>query len=113
MPYRYTGRGTVKNDAETYEELVESRDLSFIKHFRVPRLRHPTAIERSNFIRLHHTWKLGDRFWKLAAEHYNNPKYWWVIAWYNQRPVENMISLGDTIIIPKPLQTVLDHVKYY
>jgi hypothetical protein len=113
MPYRYTGRGTITNDVETYEDLTADRGLSFIKHFRVPRLRHPTARERSNFTRIRHTWKLGDRYWKLSAEHYNNSKYWWVIAWYNQKPVENMLTIGDTIIIPKPLQSVLEYVKYY
>ena len=96
MPYRYTGRQIVKNDVETYEELADSRDLSFVKHYKVPRLRHPSAFD-----------------WKLASEYYGNPKYWWVIAWYNQKPVENMLTIGDTIIVPKPLQTVLEYVKYY
>ena len=49
----------------------------------------------------------------LAAEHYGNPKYWWVIAWYNQRPTENMLNLGNTIIIPKPLEVVLESLRYY
>ena len=113
MPYRYTGRQIIKNDVETYEELADSRDLPFINHYKVPRLRHPTAFERSNFTRLRHTWRLGDRYWKLASEYYGNPKYWWVIAWYNQKPVESMLTIGDTVIVPKPLQTVLEYVKYY
>ncbi len=113
MPYRYTGKRVIKNDAETYEEIVADRDKSFVNHFGIPRLRHPSAFERSNFVRVRHTWRLGDRYWKLSAHHYGKPKYWWVIAWYNQKPTENMVKLGDTIIIPKPLQTVLEYVKYY
>ena len=113
MPFRYTGNRVIKNDVETYEELANERGLQFINHLKTPRLRHPSAFERSTFTRIRHTWKLGDRYWKLSAEHYGNPKYWWVIAWYNQRPTENMLVIGDTIIIPKPLQTVLEYVKYY
>ena len=99
MPNRYTGRKIIKNDAEVYEELVENRDRTFISHHKTPRLRH--------------IWKLGDRYWKLATIHYGDPSYWWVIAWYNKKPVENMLTIGDTIIIPKPLQTVLEYVKNY
>lgn len=113
MPNRYTGRKIIKNDAEVYEELVENRDRTFISHHKTPRLRHPTARDRTLFTRVRHIWKLGDRYWKLATIHYGDPSYWWVIAWYNKKPVENMLTIGDTIIIPKPLQTVLEYVKNY
>ena len=113
MPNRYTGRKIIKNDAQVYEELAEKRDRAFISHHKTPRLRHPTSTERALFARVRHIWKLGDRYWKLAATHYGDPSYWWVIAWYNKRPVENMVTIGETIIIPKPLQTVLEYVKNY
>ena len=112
MPYRYTGRRIIKNDSDTYEELASSRDLPYINHYKTPRLRHATSSERLNLTRVRHVWKLGDRYWKLSTEHYGNPKYWWVIAWYNQKPVENMVQAGDIVIIPKPLQFVLEYVKY-
>ena len=113
MPYRYAGRRIIKNDVETYEELASDRELSFINHYKTPRLRHPSTIQRASLTRIRHTWKLGDRYWKLASEHYGNSKYWWVIAWYNQKPVENMLTIGETIVIPRPLQAVLEYVKYY
>lgn len=113
MPYRYTGRTIIRNDSETYEELVSPRDVPYVDQYKTPRLKHPSKFERLNLTRDRHTWKLGDRYWKLATENYGSPKYWWVIAWYNQKPVENMLSPGDTIIIPKPLQLVLEYVKYY
>lgn len=113
MPNRYTGRKIIRNDADIYEGLVENRDRAYIDHHKTPRLKHPTAAERALFTRVRHVWKLGDRYWKLATLHYGNPEYWWVIAWYNQKPVENMVTIGETIVIPKPLQTVLEYVKNY
>lgn len=112
MPYRYTGRKVLRNDAETYDGLVADRGLSHIDHYKTPRLRHPTVSERQNLTRIRHVWRLGDRYWKLASENYGNAKYWWVIAWYNQKPVETMVKPGDVVIIPQPLETVLEYIKY-
>ena len=44
-------------------------------------------------------------------ENYGWP-YWWVAAWAQQKPVGNMLSPGDTIIITA-LQLVLEYVKQY
>jgi len=57
-----------------------------------------------------HIWSTGDRFYKLAAKHYGNPEYWWVIAHYNQRPTEANMSLGDMIRIPLPLEKILTYI---
>lgn len=112
MPNRYIGRRVLKNDAETYEDIVSDRGVPFVNHYKTPRLRHPTVAERQNLTRIRHVWKSGDRYWKLATENYGNPKYWWVIAWYNKKPVESMAKAGDIIIIPQPLETVLEYIKY-
>ena len=112
MPYRYTGRKVLRNDAETYDGLVADRGLSHIDHYKTPRLRHPTVSERQNLTRIRHVWKLGDRYWKLASENYGNAKYWWVIAWYNQKPTEASLELGDTLLIPRPLDKVLEMAGY-
>jgi hypothetical protein len=113
MSSRYKSRRIVINDSEIYEEHFKKRDVRYINQFKTPRLKHLTAAQRTGLTRIKHVWKLGDRYWKLAAEHYGNPKYWWVIAWYNQRPTENMLNLGNTIIIPKPLEVVLESLRYY
>ena len=89
---RYIGRRVLKNDAETYEDIVSDRGVPFVSHYKTPRLRHPTVAERQNLTRIRHVWKSGDRYWKLATENYGNPKYWWVIAWYNKKPVESIVS---------------------
>ena len=56
-----------------------------------------------------HIWKVGDRFYKLSDKYYNNPNYWWILAWFNHKPLETDISLGEIINIPLPL----DEMLYY
>jgi|TARA_R110000803_G_scaffold90872_1_gene158315 hypothetical protein len=53
------------------------------------------------------TWKVGDRFYKLSSKYYNNPEYWWVIAWFNKKPTEQHIELGETILVPLFLDELL------
>ncbi len=35
------------------------------------------------------------------------PRFWWVIAQFNQRPTEANCQVGDMIMIPMPLEAVL------
>ena len=59
-----------------------------------------------------HVWSLGDRYYKLAAAHYGNPRYWWIIAHFNKKPTEQHIEVGDFIRVPKPLTDVLNALGY-
>lgn len=52
-------------------------------------------------------WKVGDRFYKLSSKYYNNPEYWWVIAWFNKKPTEQHVQLGETILVPLFLDELL------
>ena len=57
---------------------------------------------------LTHTWKIGDRFFKLAQENYQDPRYWWVIAWLNKTPTEAHLEHGDQIMVPLDLDVFLE-----
>ena len=105
---RNTQRKKVKNNSETYKKKTEGRGYpTGIVHFATPTLRHPTVSEMARLTRQQHVWKLGDRYYKLAHKHYGNSKYWWIIAWFNKRPTESHLNLGDTIYIPSPLEDIL------
>ena len=58
------------------------------------------------------TWKVGDRFYKLSSKYYNNPEYWWVIAWFNKKPTESLLKVGDIVRIPKSIDTLLSTMGY-
>lgn len=109
---RNDDRTPLENQEEVYEDALESRGVKKIRQFGTPKMRHPTAEERLQFERIGHVWKIGDRFYKLAHQYYGNVKYWWVIAWYNKKPTESHVELGELIKIPAPLSKVLQFLKY-
>jgi len=104
---RYLARKIIRNRFTSYRDLFEDRDVGEVRHYATPRLRHPTSREIGGLARLTHIWKVGDRYYKLAHKHYGNAKYWWVIAWYNKRPTESHVRLGETIYVPSPLEEIL------
>lgn len=67
----------------------------------------PTDVELEDIDHIPHLWKAGDRLYKLAATHYDDPTSWWIIALYNGTPTEGHIKEGDTIYIPTPVGRIL------
>jgi hypothetical protein len=107
MASRYKGRKRKVTDEEMYQETLESRGESRIRHFSTPRLNHPTTAQRETMTKHIHVWRDGDRFYKLADHHYGDSRYWWVIAWWNLRPTESHVKIGEGLRIPGPLNLVL------
>lgn len=92
---------------EDYENFLSNRGVTKIEFNKFIPLLRLTQQQKRDIIEIKHIWKLGDRYSKLASIHYGNASYWWIIAYYNQKPIENMVSLGDIIIIPKPLDRLI------
>ena len=112
MSSRYNGRRTRNTSDKIYKKLLKDRDVKHIRHHTTPRLAHPTLEEREGMTEHVHIWTTGDRFYKLAHKHYGDSRYWWVIAWWNLRPTEGHVVLGEGIRIPGPLnqvQSILRH----
>jgi nucleoid-associated protein YgaU len=111
MP-RHGSEDTFENDLDFYEEFIEKRGLNKITQYKTPKIPPLTAQVRRRFTPLKHVWKQGDKFYKLANEYYGDPKLWWVIAWYNQKPNEGMVKPGVVVFVPQPLQKVLTYFNY-
>ncbi len=107
MASRYDNRLIGRNDDELYEDFFAKRNVEFIRQYRTGLLRHPTARDLADLETIGHIWKVGDRYFKLAQKYYGNPQLWWVIAWFNQKPTEHHLKLGDGLRIPLPLERVL------
>ena len=107
---RYSSRRLLKNDLEEYEEFLDERGVKQITHFGTGVLKYPTVSQISRLQNVQHVWKTGDRYYKLAAEHYGSPRLWWVIAHYNKKPTESDANLGDIIYIPLPLEKILSYI---
>jgi len=95
------------NNKELYSEHFEKRGVNFIEHFPTPRLSYPSVEQIQNLGLVHHSWSYGDKYYKLAHTYYNDPKMWWVIAWFNKLPTESHIKLGDVVYVPTPLNEIL------
>ena len=111
MGSRYDDKRELENKEEIYEELLEERGVRFIRQYGSANLTHPTPEQRKTLQRIGHVWKVGDRFYKLSHKYYGDPKYWWVIAWYNKKPTESHLKIGDVIKIPTPLYKVLGYMR--
>jgi|TARA_R110000824_G_scaffold192233_3_gene374260 hypothetical protein len=107
MGIRYDGTSVRNNSAEIYEELFTNRGVKNISHFRTP-IFEPLALEdRYSLMNEGHVWVVGDRYWKLADEYYGDSSLWWLIAWYNQKPTEGHLKIGDVLAIPLPLDMAM------
>jgi len=104
---RHGTENTRVNTEEFYEEFLEERGVPRITHYRTPRWPRLTAKVRRRFTRRRYVWKAGDRYWKLANEFYGDPKLWWVIAWYNEKPTEGHVKPGSILYIPLPVGKIL------
>lgn len=59
----------------------------------------------------YHIWKQGDKLYKVANNYYGDSSLWWLIAWFNKKPMDALFSLGDTVEIPFPIQNALSIYK--
>jgi len=99
--------GVINNAQKIYRSFIRDRGKKFIRHFTTPMINYPSPAQIQKLNIINHTWKMGDRFYKLSEQYYGTTQYWWVIAWFNKRPMEAEVSLGDVIYIPLPLDDVL------
>ena len=109
MTSRYDNRTIMINNDIMYREQFISRDVTRVRQFRTSAIRYPTEEEMERFSIMSHVWTLGDRFYKLANHYYGDPRVWWVIPWFNQKGLESDFVLGDTILIPQPLDEALTY----
>jgi len=100
---RYTSRKIYRISNGLYDEDLKKRGLKAFRYYKTPRLKKPSNFELSEIDEIGHTWSLGDRYYKLAYKHYGDAELWWIIAWYNNKPTEAHLEIGDVISIPTPL----------
>jgi|TARA_Y100001938_G_C8001958_1_gene385188 hypothetical protein len=111
MTSRYSKTEIGTNSSTQYDNLFKERDVKFIRQYFTPKLKHLDAKEMKNINGISHLWKVGDRYYKLAQQYYNDSSLWWVIAWFNRAPTEAHLKIGDTIVIPTPLDEWLDQTE--
>ena len=106
---RYDNRKVGLNANRLYSKIFENRGVNSIEQFTTPSLTFPSQEQISRLTLVPHIWKTGDRYFKLSNQYYNDPKKWWIIAFFNQKPTEGHIELGDVIYVPTPLEDILTY----
>lgn len=110
MSSRYDNKKVLVNNTKEYVSVFKDRGVKYIKQYATPKFRFPTAEEIEDIQEIGVIWSVGDRLWKLAEKYYNNPEYWWVIAFWNQTN-EMLIKNGQTVYVPMPLDKVLSIIE--
>ena len=105
---RNTRRRLIRNTSRQYADLFKRKKKTGINQWATPITRQISSARNAGIMEISHIWKTGDRYYKLAATHYGNPEYWWIIASYNQVPTEGHLRIGDVIFIPTPLNRLLE-----
>lgn len=111
---RDKNRNIVNNTAYPYlhSNIFRNRKRNSILHFGTTNLKYPTTEEISRLTLERVLWKTGSKYYNIANEYYDDPEYWWVISFFNLKPLETDNRPGDIILVPTPLTNVLRYMGY-
>jgi len=109
---RNSNRKTYANTSNIYKEFRKKRSMKNIRQYMTKDIAAITKDLVRTMPSENHIWEYSDTFQKLAAQFYGDPEMWWVIAWYNQKPAEFTLRVGDIIKIPVDLPGVLLYYGY-
>tara|TARA_B100000287_G_C20391063_1_gene685653 strand:+ start:141 stop:494 length:354 start_codon:yes stop_codon:yes gene_type:complete len=105
---RYIGRDLLVNNTKEYQEsLLDRRDLVQIIQYSTARFYYPTFQERAAMSTVPFVWTATSKMYNVAAQFYGDPKLWWLIGWFNQKPTEAHWKVGDVAFIPANSKEVL------
>jgi len=105
---RYRDNDVVINTDSQYAKLFESRGINRAIMFSFKKMKQLRYKDLTGITLEKYTWKSTDRFYKLSEEYYGDSVYWWIIAYFNNVPIESDVKIGQKIIIPLPLERILE-----
>lgn len=107
MPSRYDNREILKNNNEMYKNVFRNRNVGFIRQYSTPLFKYPSKEQATTYQVTSARWGVGDRLYKLADQYYGDSSLWWIIAKFNNKPTESHFSVGDVVLIPYPVSSIL------
>ena len=108
---RYQNRTIFRNDRPEYIKQFSNRSVKYVDQFVSPKFDYPSDDLLGNLMVDEEYWAPGMRFYKLSAKYYGDPTFWWIIPWFNQVPLESDFAPGDVVMVPRPLEVILDFFK--
>ncbi len=100
-------REIVVNSHKMYKTLAKNRGIRNFRHYTRMKLSNVTPSDISEMTIIDHIYKTGDSLAKISFEYYGDTRYWWVLAAFNKKPIDNLINLGEVIHVPLPLEDIM------
>ena len=97
-------RDILLNEHPIYKKMIKDRGIEFIRHFSKMKISYISAEDMENLTIIDHIYSTGDSLMKIAHKYYGDVRYWWIVAAFNKKPIDNLIQLGDVVHIPFPLE---------
>ena len=104
---RYNNSPIIKNIAAEYNDFFDKRGVPYITQISFDKFKEMKISDTPGVQFEKHQWTSSDRFYKMAHQYYGDPTYWWVIAFWNHLPLESDVKLGQTLIVPMPIERIL------
>ena len=98
-----------KNASKLYSSVLEERKVPWIHQYGTAKLGYPDEEAFKDLRVATHVWKQGDKFYKLSQEFYGSTQYWWIIPWFNHKPLESYYKYGDKVFVPLDLNVIITY----
>ena len=106
--FRYRNYKLAENDLSFYSKQLKARGKKKIIQIRPRPLGSlPDSVKRRLTI-VERDWAVDTKLYKLADEVYGDPDLWWVIGYYNNKPIDASWNVGDIVEIPVPASLILE-----
>ncbi len=99
-------RDILLNKHELYKKKLKDRGIKSFRHFSKMKMSKVSPEDMGTLTIIDHIFTTGDSLSKLAFKYYGDTRYWWILAVFNEKPIDNLIKIGDTMHIPLPLEEV-------
>ena len=101
-------RDLIVVDSKLRENIFDRKMADKITQTTRIRLNEPTDQELKNELSyVEKIFSIGDKMYKYAYEEYGSTEYWWIIAWFNNKPTDTHCKIGDIIYVPTPLDKAI------
>jgi nucleoid-associated protein YgaU len=106
MPKYHTQK--YSNDDDQYQEILDERDIEEIVQYSIKFFNQ--SIKTAPIRITRHTWRQGDKLYKLAGQFYGDFRLWWVIAIVNKISSEADLKYGQVIKIPLNPSAIVNRI---
>ncbi len=109
--FRYKKFKLRQNDLRFYSKQLKARGKKNIVQIQPRPLGViPEDVKRQLTI-LETVWTTDTKLYKLADQYYGDQDLWWVIGYYNNKPIDASWNVGEKVLIPTPVSLILDTLE--